>query len=108
LLSELTTQLPVVPLSEPASREALLAALGESVAFATTKLAEWGDAGLAAEWRLVDGDATLMVVPRGEMVRTLMLNHTYHHRGQLMVYLRLLGIPLPPVYGPTADENPFA
>jgi uncharacterized damage-inducible protein DinB len=38
----------------------------------------------------------------------LMFNHWYHHRGQLCVYLRLLEIPVPPVYGPSADENPFA
>jgi uncharacterized damage-inducible protein DinB len=37
----------------------------------------------------------------------LILNHLYHHRGQLCVYLRLLDVPLPPIYGPTADENPF-
>ena len=37
-----------------------------------------------------------------------MLNHWYHHRGQLLVYLRLLDVPVPSVYGPTADENPFA
>ena len=41
-------------------------------------------------------------------VRTVMLNHWYHHRGQLLVYLRLLDLPVPSVYGPTADENPFA
>ncbi len=38
----------------------------------------------------------------------IMLNHWYHHRGQLLVYLRLLDVPVPSVYGPTADENPFA
>jgi uncharacterized damage-inducible protein DinB len=37
-----------------------------------------------------------------------MLNHWYHHRGQMLVYLRLLDVPVPSVYGPTADENPFA
>jgi uncharacterized damage-inducible protein DinB len=51
--------------------------------------------------------ATPPPAPRGAMVRSLMLNHWYHHRGQLTVYLRLLGVPLPSVYGPSADENPF-
>jgi uncharacterized damage-inducible protein DinB len=46
--------------------------------------------------------------PRIEVIRALMLNHWYHHRGQLSVYLRLLDVPLPVVYGRTADENPFA
>jgi uncharacterized damage-inducible protein DinB len=41
-------------------------------------------------------------------VRAVMLNHWYHHRGQLTVYLRLLDVPVPSVYGPSADENPFS
>ena len=41
------------------------------------------------------------------VVRMIMLNHWYHHRGQLSVYLRLLGVPVPSIYGPSADENPF-
>ena len=47
-------------------------------------------------------------MPRVAVVRAIMLNHWYHHRGQLLVYLRLHNVPLPSVYGPTADENPFA
>ena len=46
-------------------------------------------------------------MPRVAFVRAIMLNHWYHHRGQLLVYLRLLNLPVPSVYGPTADENPF-
>lgn len=46
-------------------------------------------------------------MPRVAFVRAIMLNHWYHHRGQLQVYLRLLDVPVPSVYGPTADENPF-
>jgi uncharacterized damage-inducible protein DinB len=49
-----------------------------------------------------------MTLPRLVFVRTLMLNHWYHHRGQLVTYLRILGVAVPSVYGPTADENPFA
>ena len=56
----------------------------------------------------VDGGRELMAMPRVAFVRAVMLNHWYHHRGQLLVYLRLLDVPLPSVYGPTADENPFA
>jgi hypothetical protein len=47
-------------------------------------------------------------LPRIGVVRNIMLNHWYHHRGELQVYLRLLDVPVPSVYGPTADENPFA
>jgi uncharacterized damage-inducible protein DinB len=49
-----------------------------------------------------------MAMPRLAFVRAIMLNHWYHHRGQLLVYLRLLDQSVPSVYGPTADENPFA
>lgn len=61
-----------------------------------------------ATWKLTSGDRTIMAAPRIGLVRALMFNHWYHHRGQLLVYLRLLDIPVPSVYGPTADENPFA
>jgi uncharacterized damage-inducible protein DinB len=47
-------------------------------------------------------------MPRLAVARSFILNHGIHHRGQLSVYLRLLDVPLPPMYGPTADENPFA
>jgi uncharacterized damage-inducible protein DinB len=47
-------------------------------------------------------------MPRLAVMRTLAFNHWYHHRGQLLVYLRLLGVPVPVVYGRSADEDPFA
>ena len=59
-------------------------------------------------WRLYHGERDLMTLPRLALVRTLMLNHWYHHRGQLVTYLRILDVAVPSVYGPTADENPFA
>ena len=46
-------------------------------------------------------------MPVGAVLRFIMLNHWYHHRGQLSVYLRELGVPVPSIYGPSADENPF-
>jgi len=48
-----------------------------------------------------------MAVPRIGFIRSVMLNHFYHHRGQLSVYLRMLDVPVPSIYGPSADENPF-
>ena len=60
-----------------------------------------------ASWRLVFNGREVFSRPRLAVIRTNILNHLYHHRGQLSVYLRLLDIPVPTVYGPTADENPF-
>jgi uncharacterized damage-inducible protein DinB len=59
-------------------------------------------------WRLMNKDRQLFSRPRIEIVRAIMLNHWYHHRGQLSVYLRLLNVPVPVIYGRSADENPFA
>jgi uncharacterized damage-inducible protein DinB len=63
---------------------------------------------MTAMWRLLSGGREIMAMPRVALVRAIMLNHWYHHRGQLLVYLRLLNQSVPSVYGPTADENPFA
>lgn len=59
---------------------------------------------LDVDWSLKRGEQILLTMPRREVVR-LHLSHLVHHRGQLTVYLRLLDVPLPPIYGPTADEG---
>ena len=66
------------------------------------------DHDLSKTWRAVDGDREVLALPVGALLRSIMLNHWYHHRGQLSVYLRELGVPVPSIYGPSADENPFA
>jgi uncharacterized damage-inducible protein DinB len=86
----------------------LVPSLTESVAKARRALGGFDDAKMTATWRLKNGDREIMAMPRVAVVRTIMLNHWYHHRGQLLVYLRLLNQSVPSVYGPTADENPFA
>jgi uncharacterized damage-inducible protein DinB len=93
---------------EAKSGAELLTALDQSVSGATAKLEGWDDARMMAEWTLRRGPQTIMSLPRVGMIRSIMLNHWYHHRGQLLVYLRLLDVPVPSVYGPSADENPFA
>lgn len=98
---------PRGPRTEATSVEQLVAKLDESLAFATAKLGEWGDDGLRARWQMLAGDRPVFDLPRAGMVRSAMLNHWYHHRGQLTVYLRMLDIALPSIYGPTADESPF-
>lgn len=107
LVSRPTGEIPTVPLPEPTSLREILAALDQSIATATAKLAALGDEGLKTEWTLTRGAKTILALPRIGMLRAVMLNHWYHHRGQLTVYLRLLDVPLPPVYGATADESPF-
>jgi uncharacterized damage-inducible protein DinB len=86
----------------------LIPALDQSIAKARKVLGGMNDATLLATWRLMQGDRELFAVPRVAMLRSVMLNHWYHHRGQLTVYLRELGVPIPSIYGPSADENPFA
>jgi len=98
---------PDVPEVVPSSREELLEIHRQSIRTATEALERWGEDRLREEWRMVAGGQTLMAEPRVAMVRTLMMNHLYHHRGQLSVYLRLLDVPVPPIYGPSADESPF-
>jgi uncharacterized damage-inducible protein DinB len=83
----------------------LLAAFDKSVAAARTALAEADDSKLLAPWTLMAGGKALMTMPRVAVIRTFVMNHTIHHRAQLGVYLRLNDIPVPGVYGPTADEQ---
>ena len=85
----------------------LISTLDESLVSARRFLAELTPERGEGLWRLVRGGRELMAAPRIMMVRSLMFNHWYHHRGSLVVYLRLLDVPLPPVYGPTADEKAF-
>ena len=94
--------------AEATSSEEILAAHDAGVSRAKSVVAATGDAGLGAEWKGTAGGKTLMAMPKGALVRAVMLNHWYHHRGQLSVYLRLLNVPVPSIYGPSADENPFA
>ena len=91
----------------PASVADVLAALDESVEDARAIVGAMDDASLMAMWTMMDGEKTVMSVPRIGLLRAIMLNHWYHHRGQMSVYLRELDVPVPSIYGPSADENPF-
>src|SRR5712692_5714774 len=92
----------------PKSASELIPALDQSIAKAKNVLGGMSDAALMATWRMMRGERELFAVPRVALLRSIMLNHWYHHRGQLTVYLRELDIPIPSIYGPSADENPFA
>lgn len=109
LASELTIPTPPSFVQPEASTSAeLVPALTASVAQARAVLGGLDDAAMTATWRLMNDGRELMAMPRVALLRAIMLNHWYHHRGQLLVYLRLLDVPVPSVYGPTADENPLA
>lgn len=86
----------------------LIPALDQSIAKAKEIVGAMDDEAMAKTWRVVDGDTEVMTMPVGAVLRSIMLNHWYHHRGQLSVYLRELGVPVPSIYGPSADESPFA
>jgi uncharacterized damage-inducible protein DinB len=89
------------------SHEELLSAFMASTEQAQAYLGSLSDARATATWRLVASGRELFAAPRAAVLRSFLFNHWYHHRGQLLVYLRLLDVPVPSVYGPTADENPF-
>ena len=93
---------------EAATAAELVPSLTASVAKARQALGGFDDERMTAMWRLQSGGQDILAMPRAALVRAIMLNHWYHHRGQLLVYLRLLDQSVPSVYGPTADENPFA
>lgn len=92
----------------PGSKAEVLAAFEESLVQAREAMVALDDDRAMATWRVVDGGEELMALPRIGLLRAIMLNHWYHHRGQLTVYLRMLDVPLPAVYGASADENAFA
>jgi uncharacterized damage-inducible protein DinB len=93
--------------AEAKSRAEVLDAMTASINDGKARLKGWDDSQMMATWTFSMNGKTIMSAPRVGMVRMIMFNHLYHHRGQLQVYLRLLGVPVPSVYGPTADENPF-
>jgi uncharacterized damage-inducible protein DinB len=92
----------------PADLKEIHSALDQSVRVAEEYLAGMTDREAAAIWRLTLRGKEVFGKPRLKVLRSILLNHWYHHRGQLSVYLRLLEIPVPVIYGRTADENPFA
>jgi uncharacterized damage-inducible protein DinB len=93
---------------EATSRAQLLEAFAASLKKAKDIVASTDDARAMTEWKLTKDGQTVMAVPRIGFWRAILLNHNYHHRGQLSAYLRELNIPLPSIYGPSADTNPFA
>jgi uncharacterized damage-inducible protein DinB len=86
------------------STDAIVAALDSALADAQDAMKGYSDQNLAHIWRLKAGGKTVFEMPRAGVLRVMILNHTIHHRGQLSVYLRLQDVPLPAIYGPSADD----
>ncbi len=91
----------------PSATAAILEAFGANCAAAKVAMNQLDDARAMGLWTLSMGSKPILEMPRIAFLRSILLNHSVHHRGQLAVYLRLLDIPVPSIYGPSADENPF-
>jgi uncharacterized damage-inducible protein DinB len=104
MLSQTSLNLAGLPGYSQEKTETLLAAFDQHVKQARAALAASKDADYQVPWSLKHGDRVIMTLPRAAAVRGT-ISHLVHHRGQLTVYLRLLDVPIPPIYGPTADEG---
>jgi len=93
------------PTPELKSRQELLSAFDENVARARKTISATGDAAMMKPWSLIAGGKTMFSLPRIGVLRSFVLNHIIHHRGQLSVYLRLNDVSVPSIYGPSADEG---
>jgi uncharacterized damage-inducible protein DinB len=103
--------LDVAPVGQPKyetpqarSRKELLEFFDQNVASGRAALARASDENLVKSWTLLSGGKTVLTMPRIAVLRSFILNHNVHHRAQLGVYLRLNNIPVPAIYGPSADE----
>ena len=96
---------PVQPLPAPNSRKELLEVFDQNVSAARAAIAGASDAHLVKPWSLLKNGNPILTMPRIAVLRTFVMNHSIHHRAQLGVYLRLNNVPVPAIYGPSADEG---
>lgn len=90
-----------------ATSSELLAAFDQGVARARAAIDSKSDAEMMESWSLKKGEQVLLSMPKAGVLRSFLLNHLIHHRGQLSVYIRLKDVPVPMIYGPSADEGKF-
>ena len=95
----------VPPPGEPRSRDEILATFDARAADARAAFAQITPDLLAESWELRVGERVYFTMPKSAVLRTFALSHLIHHRGGLIVYLRLLDVPVPGLYGPSADEK---
>ena len=98
---------PTTPPPPPKSRQEILEMFDKSVAAGRAAIAGASDEHLLKPWTLLKNGQTIMTLPRVAVLRSFVLNHLIHHRAQLGVYLRLNDLPVPSIYGPSADEGSF-
>ena len=91
----------------PTSVSEILSVFDKNVAEARAAIAGASDEDLMKPWSLLQNGKTMMTLPKVAVLRSFVMNHLIHHRAQLGVYLRLNDIPVPSIYGPSADENPM-
>lgn len=92
---------------QPASQAEILKAMDESLAAVRVVLPTFENAAMQEVWRMESDGRLMLAQPRGAFLRDVMLSHWYQHRGQFSVYLRLLNVPVPASWGPSADEPPL-
>jgi uncharacterized damage-inducible protein DinB len=89
---------------EPKTTAELVEFLEKQATEALETLADTPDEAFMETWSLRNGEQVYFTLPKVAVMRSFVLNHIYHHRGQLTVYMRLLDVPVPGIYGPSADE----
>ena len=95
---------PFTPFT-PSNRAELLAGFDKNISDVRAAIAAASDEAFMQPWSLKRGDQVLFTMPRTAVIRSMVMNHIIHHRAQLTVYLRLNGVPVPGMYGPSADEQ---
>jgi len=92
---------------EPTTRKAMLERFDKNVSEARAALADATDEQLGVVWTMIWGGKKVMSMPRIAVLRTVIMNHSIHHRAQLGMYLRMMNVAVPGMYGPSADEPQF-
>jgi uncharacterized damage-inducible protein DinB len=100
-------QVPDFNHAQPSSKQEILDTFDQSIATVREVLGGYDDATINATWRILNGTEEVAAMPRLAFLRNIMLNHWYQHRGQFGVYLRMLDVPVPASWGPSADERSF-